>query len=186
LAVFVLTVLLGRLVVVKMRNYLKELDNQKFALNQQLLQTTSEMNANKEYLEKWNQISGFLEEPLEERQSKFTAYLLSLQAERNFIFTSMSPPTERQLEDNSEFQMLSYIIKFDADLEDLVEFLGQLSYSKRLFRIEKLDIQRNKGYTRFSDMYEPTMPTGNLGVTMEILIPAAKPPAESVVWEDLP
>ncbi len=169
--------LLGRQIAVRMQNRIGDLDQQIQTHETRLEAAKREIDQKKDYVEKWNAVSGFLDEAVIDRQNKFTAYLNKLETERKFYFNSLSSPAGRPLEENSNFQSLRYDVSFYADLPDLVEFLVQLDQSPELLRVEKLKVSRRKDLAARLDSTLPSlMPfsSGDLSVEMTISIPAAQ------------
>jgi hypothetical protein len=171
--------LAGRQVAVKMHRHIQSLDEKIAERQIQLDFAQAEVNNNKDYVRKWDTIRGFRQEPVEDLQNKFTAYLQSLETERRFHYSSLGSASGRPVEAGSEFQVLSYNVSFFANLDDLVEFVGQLDNSDKLLRIERLKITRRADYQTLRESVVPTFwSPGDLSVEMTVAIPAAKPTVE--------
>ncbi|MCK4627636.1 MAG: hypothetical protein KAT56_01460 [Sedimentisphaerales bacterium] len=169
----------GRTVTWRMWEYLNKL-NQQIEKDQVLLaQAKEEIKENAEYLDKWDNISGFQEVAVEESQRKFSAYLQSL-----IEFADLSPSIRRPMEGHDLFQELGYTLTFSADLEDLVEFLAKLDASERLLLLDRLEIT-NKWKSSFGGLYEMRVPSSkDLLVKVTFSIPAAPEPSETVIEDE--
>ena len=175
----VVVVLLGRMVSVWMLNYLKNLDNQIAQQQVVLSEATGVIKDNEEYINKWQEIRGFQDEPVEDRQTQFSAYLEGLEEQREFVFSQVTP-SERPMEGNAKFREFSYQLTFWANLEDLVEFLAQLDQSERLVRIDNLEISHRKVVYR--DRYTAFLPGArDLLVKVTATIPAAAAEVEGAL-----
>jgi len=175
----VVALLVGRAVGLRMVGYLETLDKEIQAQRELLQQIDAEIRTNQPVVDNWNRIKGFADEPVVERQTNFSGYLQSLQAERDFEYMVMGPPAGRPMEDRPEFQTLKYELSFYADLEDMVEFLAALDRSERLLRIERLKISIRQDYKGLFDLRPAAtgrVGQGALAVEMAVVIPAAAPP----------
>ena len=189
----ILLLLLGRAVVLRMADYLEELDDKISQGRQELATIRAAINENSVYVEKWQEIVEFKSRPVEEEQTRFTAYLQSLETQRNFVFSALGSPvgSPRQLESMADVQILRYELTFAADLDDLTVFLVSLDNAQRLLRIERLVINRRRIQRpdlmyapRHYELNLPSTRTEILDVTMTIAIPAASPSSETAVRED--
>jgi len=189
LGILLVALFLAQRMAEKMQSYLGKLDDEISAQEDLLAAATLEIDSSKGFLAKWNAIRGFQDEPVEERQNKFTAYLQSLETERIFYFSSLGSASGRPLESNPDFQVLSYDLSFYADIADLVEFIAQLDDSDKLVRLEKLRIShRKEPQTRYETAFPRTLtqPRGDLWVEMTVSIPAAQPTTDATVWKEAP
>jgi hypothetical protein len=183
--------LASRQVAVKMMGYLQSLDTKIVERRAQLELAQTEANNNKDYIRKWDWVRGFRQEPVEDLQNKFTAYLQTLETERKFHFSSLGSPSGRPIEGNPEFQVLGYNVTFSANLDDIVEFASQLDNSERLLKIERMKLTRRADY---QTSHEGALSTffswspGDLSVEMTVAVPAGKPAIEptSSPWEVKP
>ncbi|MBN2212062.1 MAG: hypothetical protein JW709_11760 [Sedimentisphaerales bacterium] len=169
-------VLLGREAGLRMVKYLDRLDEQIKNRQEDLRVLEIEVESQQTVVENWERIRIFADEPVVERQTNFSAYLQSLQAERNFNYMVMGPPVGRPFEGRTEYQILKYELSFYADLDDLIEFLARLDYSERLLQIERMKINLRQEYKRYpEDITSITsrIPAGNLSVVIAVSIPAA-------------
>ncbi|MBI9017878.1 MAG: hypothetical protein JEZ07_11530 [Phycisphaerae bacterium] len=169
---------LGQWITMKMIDRLKDKDNQIRDEQQELVAIEELKNSNRGYVDKWESISEFKDEPIGERRTKFTSYLQGLGSSQGITFEVLSEPTEQPMKEASKYQTLSYNLTFSSDLYSLSEFLSQLDNSERLLRIEKLDITKKK-----SSIYsiEP-----DLTINLTVSIPAVKTNTETKVGEILP
>lgn len=133
--------LVGRVLALRMHNYLNELDDEIAQLERQRNQTDEELKTNNVYVEQWDSISGFVNEPVDERRANFITYLQQLEQQSEILITSQGPFSARRMEENRDFQTLSYKLSFSCDLKGLVEFLALLDEEdKRLLRTDSLKI----------------------------------------------
>lgn len=168
-----------------MQRHLQYLDEQITEKDQQLAAAAAERSRNQIYLEKWRQISVFQQESPAERQTTFTAYLQSLQTKSNIRFELQGEPRARPMEENGEFEILSFILRFPANLENLVDFLHELDASGRLLRVESLKISR-RPRPAYSEHFMSDLPGTihrSLQVEMTVAIPAAVAQSPSVIGE---
>ncbi len=169
-------VLLGREAGLRMVRYLDGLEAQIAKCQDELHLLEVEVESGQAVVTNWERIRIFADEPVVERQTNFSAYLQSLQAERSFNYMIMGPPVGRPLEGQPDYQILKYELSFYADLEDLVEFLARLDTSERLLQIERMKINLRQEYKSYLDDIGPITlrtPAGNLSVVMAVSIPAA-------------
>jgi len=173
--------LVGRTVTWRMWEYLNKLSRQIEEAQVLLIQAKEEIKDNAEYIDKWDNVSGFQKVAVEESQRKFSAYLQSL-----IEFADLSPPTRRPMEGHELFQELSYKLTFSADLEDLVEFLSKLDASERLLLLGRLEIT-NKWKSSYGGLYEMRVPSSkDLLAKVTFSIPAAPEPTETVIEYEEP
>ncbi|MBN1765079.1 MAG: hypothetical protein JW860_07470 [Sedimentisphaerales bacterium] len=170
LLILIAGLLAGKTAVQKMLNYMDDLDSQIEQCKFDLQNATTEILNNQEYIKKWNSISDFKNELIEDRQTNFMGYLQGLEAQRDFDFTDLSVPSVgRLMDENNDFQVLSYKLTFPVDLEDLVEFLAQIDSSDTLLHIDRIEITKRKAPL-------PGRPQ-DLMVKMTVSTPATAQPA---------
>lgn len=170
--------LFGRVLAMRMRNYLHELDTQIAQLELQRNQAYEELKTNNAYVEQWDGISNFLNEPVDVRRANFIAYLQQLEKQSEILITSQGPFSARRMDENPDFQILSYKLSFSCNLKGLVEFLACLDEEdKRLLRIENLKIiPRQRPVYATPPRYSQDLPGARpLSVEMTVSIPAASP-----------
>ncbi len=124
-----------QVITTSMLGYLSKLDKKIEISQQKLLEVRREIQQNEKYVLKWKEISKVLSEPVPDRRTNFRAYLQSL-----VLFDSLTPQTDKPLDANGKFQVLSYQLLFSVNLRELAQFLAQLDASDRLLRIEKLQV----------------------------------------------
>ncbi|MBN1437404.1 MAG: hypothetical protein JW936_10040 [Sedimentisphaerales bacterium] len=187
----VLFLLLGRAVVLRMADYLEELDDNIRQARQELDAAKEEIDQGRIFVDIWQEIGVFKSRPVEEQQTRFTAYLQSLETQRNFGYGALGSPAGRPMDGMTGVQILRYELRFAADLDDLTAFLVSLDTAQRLLRIEQLTMNRRRvqrpDLTYVPRHYELDLPstrTEILDVTMTIAIPAALPSSETAVRED--
>ncbi|MBN1844063.1 MAG: hypothetical protein JW810_00140 [Sedimentisphaerales bacterium] len=179
----VAAVLLGQQISRRMQNKLDELDRSIASRRADLNQANREIQDHTRFVTQWNSIKGFLDEPVEERQRQFSAYLQKLEIDSGVLITSQSPFNARPMENNPRFQILSCTLNLSCDLKSLVDFLALLDQEDQwLLRIENLTVKaRDRGaYApgRFAtDLPAPT----DITVDMVVSIPAAAPTVEPAV-----
>ena len=170
--------LLGWNVAMWMQTYLEEINNDIARLQLQLREVTDEIKQNKSYHQKWASISGFQRSPVVERKNMIERHLQSL----GTVFDAFSPTKGEPIQENPEFQELSYVFDFSADLSDLTEFLGKLDHSDELLRITRLDMKRNPQSRPVSQSLflrvPDTVRSGALTVRITVSLPAAQQPPE--------
>ena len=172
-AAFIVAFFLGRAIFSRMTAYMSKLDADIDHQKTLLATANMEIKKNAEFVKKWNEIKSFMQEPVEERKNIFTAYLQSLEAQRDFDFDDLSLSEGAVMQDHEEFQTLSYKLTFSADLDDLVEFLDRLDLSEKLLRVERLEIFIKRKISSYATRYETSLPsTKNLFVTVTVSIPA--------------
>ena len=177
LVIFLMGSLLGRQVVLWMGHHLTELD-ERIAKQEELLELANkEIQANSAYAVQWEEVSGFLNEPSEERKTNFTEYLQGLAARREFIFTDLGPGDARAIEENPQFQVLEYELSFAVKLDKLVDFMVDLDASEELMSIEKMTVTAKliTAYSGWSDRTFGTDSLNILSVKMVIATVAAGP-----------
>jgi len=173
----ILILLLGHMTADWMMEYLRSLAERIDEAQVKLKTIDDEYAINTKYKDKWQEISGFQNEPLEDRQTQFTAYLQKLEADRDFDFGQMTP-SERPLKETAEFQELSYKLVFSANLKDLAMFLARLDESDKLLRIDNLNISC-KAVPHYDRYRMPLLSTADLEIGLTVTIPAALRPADS-------
>jgi len=174
LVISIVTLLVGRSITWRMWDYLQALEKQVREQKAILAQAEEEITQNAAFVNKWNQIKGFQEEPVEDRKNNFSAYLNSLEA---LVFANIGPATSQPIEDREAFQILSYKVTFSANLEELVDFLIELDQSERLVQIDQLRIT-SKGLGTPRGSYSMTLPSSaDLEVVFTVSIPAAQSPS---------
>lgn len=187
----VLVCFAGHRIFLVMRKMLDEAADKVEQLEVELRAATDEMEFNKVYLQKWDAISGFMDQPVTKRQTEFTIYLQGLRKDLDFDFRGLGAPVGTGMVEDSEFQVLKYELSFESDLSDLVEFLEMLGESPWLLRIERLDVNRldRRDHVYLGGDYLMTLPSsraGMLSVGMTVSIPAVLPPVENAGWEVAP
>ena len=179
---------LGRIIIIRMNNYLDDLDSQIADKRSELNQAHDEIQANSEYVRNWGQIKDFLVEPIEERQTRLNTYVQKLESESKVQITTYGTFSEKPVEGYPEFRILSLDnLRFSCNLESLVEILARLDIDdQRLLRITRLRIDAasssSSGVSTASRL-EPEIPgvaPMDLTVEMAISIPTAAP-VESAV-----
>lgn len=180
LALIVMGVWLGRIIIIRMNNYLDDLDGQIAEKSAELNQAHDEIQTNREFVRNWGQIKDLLEEPAEERQTQLDMYIDKLEGETKVQINNFGTFLEKPVEGHPEFMILSKNnLRFSCNLETLVDFLSRLDTDdQRLLRITQLRIDAVAA-TRL----EPEMPgvaPMDLTVEMAISIPVAAPVVSAV------
>lgn len=183
--------LIGRNIAGRMESYLNQLDKDIVDAQNTLQKIADEIEQDKGYLTKWEEIQGFQDKAVEVEQTDFTSYLQRLETERDFVFNILGSPVGRPMEEKPNVQILRYELTFFAELPDLVEFLAQLGSSQRLLRVERLIITRREivrpDYLFPARRHENDAAARRseiLSVTMTVAIPAALPESETKQQEE--
>jgi len=180
LALAVMGVWLGRIIILRMNNYLDDLNGQITDKQADLDQARDEIQENREFVRNWGQIKDFLLEPTEERQTSLNAYIQQLERDSKVQFTNYGTFSEKPMGGHPEFMILSVDnLRFSCNLESLVEFLERLDTDdQRLLQITRLRIDA-VATTRLEPEIPGVAPM-DLTVEMAISIPVAAP-VESAV-----
>lgn len=166
------------------KNMMDTLDKKNEKIQDQLVklrQMNDEIASNHDYVEKWQQIRGFMDETVESRRTIFATYLDTWKQECGFNFSLLGVTSGQPIKGKHQYQELSYNRSFETDLSRVVEFLSRLDKSQKLLRIDHLEIRRNSAVL---ESYFPNgTKAGDLDVTIRVSIPAASPPDDNLVKE---
>ena len=182
---------LGRIIIIRLNNYLGNLDGQITDRRTELDQAYSEIQANGEYVKNWDQIKDFLAEPTEERQTRLSAYVQQLEKDSKVQITNYGTFLEKPVEGHAEFRILSLDnLRFSCNLESLVELLARLDTDdQRLLRVTRLRVDAAPAASASSsgvaaasrlESEKPGAAPMDLIVEMAISIPTAAPVASAV------
>jgi len=177
--------LLGRIIFIRMNNYLDDLDAQITDKRTELEQAHNEIQANSEGVRNWGQIEGFLGGPTEERRTRLNTYIQKLESESKVQITNYGTFSEKPVEEHPEFRILSLEnLRLSCNLESLVEFLARLDTDdQRLLRITQIRIDVASAAAVSTTRLEPEIPgvaPMDLTVEMAISIPTAAPDETAV------
>jgi len=177
---------LGRIIIIRMINYLDDLEGQITAQRTELEQAHHEIQANSEFVRNWGRIRDFLVAPTEERRTRLNTYIQKLESESKVQITNYGAISEKPAEGRPDIRILSLDnLRFSCNLESLVELLARLDADdQRLLRITRLRIDAVlpasvsslgvAGASRLeSDM--PGAAPMDLTVEMALAIPTAAP-----------
>lgn len=131
----------------------------------------SDIENNKEYLEKWDSIKSFMDETIGSRRTAYGDFIITLETERNFDLQTTTE--ERAIPDNKQMQEIVFKLEFSSNITDLAEFLGRLdSEQDKLLQIKSLTINYRGKTIRNTTLTPERTDERDLAVTLVLAAPA--------------